>query len=116
MLQPQQHRIRATFATYTIAHSNARSLSYSMRPGIEPASSKTLCWALNLLSHNRNSVISDSNVTQGRQLWVIKFTQPYLPALDPCPACHKLVTCHCLGHPGARPPGRNQTPHYSRDQ
>ena len=35
--QPQQHRIEAMSATYTTAHSNARSLTHWARPGIEPA-------------------------------------------------------------------------------
>ena len=33
-----QHQIRATSTTYTIAHSNARSLTHWLRLGIEPAS------------------------------------------------------------------------------
>ena len=35
---------------------NAWSLTQWMRPGIEPASSWILCWILNPLSHNRNSL------------------------------------------------------------
>ena len=38
-LQPQQDEIWALFATYTIAHGNARSLTQWARPGIETASS-----------------------------------------------------------------------------
>ena len=34
--QPQQHRIWATSATYTTAHSNTGSLLHWARPGIEP--------------------------------------------------------------------------------
>ena len=34
---------------------NARSLTHCGRPGIKPSSSQTLCWVLNLLSHNGNS-------------------------------------------------------------
>ena len=34
-----QHRIRATSATYTTAHSNAGSLTHWAGPGIEPATS-----------------------------------------------------------------------------
>ena len=34
-----------------VACSNARSLTQSVRPGIKPTSSQTLCWILNLLSH-----------------------------------------------------------------
>ena len=37
--QPHQRGIRATSATYTSAHSNARSLTHWVRPGIKPASS-----------------------------------------------------------------------------
>ena len=36
--QPQQHQIWATFATYTTAHSNTKSLTHWASPGIEPAS------------------------------------------------------------------------------
>ena len=38
--------------TYT---SNAGSLTHCARPGVEPASSQTLFWVLNLLSHHGNS-------------------------------------------------------------
>ena len=46
----QQHRIPATFATYTTAHPHARSLTHWARQGVEPASSWMLvsfvnCWA-----------------------------------------------------------------------
>ena len=58
MPQPQQHGLRTTSATYTAAHGNARSLTHWLRPGIEPASSQTLCRVLNLLSHNRNPCLS----------------------------------------------------------
>ena len=34
--QPQQHQIWATSSTYTTAHSIAGSLTYWVRPGIEP--------------------------------------------------------------------------------
>ena len=37
MPQPQQHQIRAMSATYTTAHSNARSSTHRARPGIKPA-------------------------------------------------------------------------------
>ena len=37
--------------------SNAGSLTHWAMPGIEPMSSETLCWVLNLLSHNWNSLI-----------------------------------------------------------
>ena len=36
-----------TPATYTTACGNARSLTHRARPGIEPTSSRTLCWVLN---------------------------------------------------------------------
>ena len=47
MPQPQQHRIWATSATYTTAHSNTGSLTYWMRPGIEPATSSFLVGFVN---------------------------------------------------------------------
>ena len=52
---PQQHGIWTTSATYTTAHGNAGSLTPWVRPGMEPASSPTLCQALNPLSHKGNS-------------------------------------------------------------
>ena len=61
MPQPQPRQIQASSATYTTAPSNARSLTHWARPGIEPASSRTLCWVLSLLSHNRNCHIITSN-------------------------------------------------------
>ena len=36
--QPQQCRIQAASTTYTTIHSNARSLTHWMRPGIQPTS------------------------------------------------------------------------------
>ena len=39
MPEPQQHQIRAASATYTTAHDNAGSLTYRVRPVIEPATS-----------------------------------------------------------------------------
>ena len=42
MPEAQQHRIQATSATYTTAHSNAGSLTHWARPGIEP----TIPWFL----------------------------------------------------------------------
>ena len=53
--QPQQLWIQAACATYTAAYGNTRSLTQGARPGIEPAASRRLCWALNPLSHNGNS-------------------------------------------------------------
>ena len=41
-------------AVCTIAGGNAGSLTYLVRPGIEPASLRTLCQVLNLLSRNGN--------------------------------------------------------------
>lgn len=55
MPQPQQCGIRAASAIYTTAHGNTRSLTHWVRPGMEPASSRTLCQVLNLLSHNESS-------------------------------------------------------------
>ena len=46
--QPQQHRLRATSATCTTAHSNTGSLTHWARPGIEPASSWFLVDFVNL--------------------------------------------------------------------
>ena len=37
MPEPQQHQIQAASATYTTAHSNPRSLTHWLRPGIKPA-------------------------------------------------------------------------------
>ena len=37
--QPQQHQIQAMSATYAAVHSDARSLTHWVRPGIEPAPS-----------------------------------------------------------------------------
>ena len=42
----------ARYATYTTAHGS--SLIHWARPGIEPASSRTLCQVLNPLSHHRD--------------------------------------------------------------
>ena len=53
--QTKQHWIWVTSATYITAYSNAGSLTGRARPGIKPTSSRTLCWVLNLLSHNGNS-------------------------------------------------------------
>ena len=39
------------------SHGNTRFLTPCVRPGIEPASSRTLCWVLNPLSHNGNSLM-----------------------------------------------------------
>ena len=38
-LQPQQRKIQAESSTYTTAHDNPGSLTYWVRPGIEPATS-----------------------------------------------------------------------------
>ena len=46
---------RATSATYTTTHGNARSLTHRGRPGIKPTSSGRQHPVLNPLSHNRNS-------------------------------------------------------------
>lgn len=57
-----QHRIRATFATYAIAHSSVRFLIHWVRWGIKPTSSWTLCWFLNLLSHSGTPSMSSLNL------------------------------------------------------
>ena len=36
---------------------NSWSLTHWAKPGAEPSSSRTLCWVLNLLSHNGNSYL-----------------------------------------------------------
>ena len=43
---------------YTRACSNPGSLTYGLRPGIEPERSRTLYWVLYLLSHTGNSLPS----------------------------------------------------------
>ena len=52
--KPQQHWIWATSVTYATACGNTRSLNNWPGPGNKLASSWTVCWILNLLSHNRN--------------------------------------------------------------
>ena len=52
--QPWQQSIQATAETYAAACCNAGSLTHWVRPGNEHASSQTLCWVLNPLSHNGN--------------------------------------------------------------
>ena len=54
-LELQLHQIQAASETYATACDNTGSLTHRARPGIEPASSWTLCWFLNPLNHNRNS-------------------------------------------------------------
>ena len=49
------HLIRAASSTYAVPCGNSGSLTHWVRPGIEPTSSGTLCWVLNLLSHKGNS-------------------------------------------------------------
>ena len=44
MPQPEQHRIRTTSATYSIAHSNTGSFTHWARPGMELMSSWILVW------------------------------------------------------------------------
>ena len=62
MPQPQQHQIQAASSTYIGAHGNTKSLTHCVRPGIEPASSWTVCQVLNLLSYNRNCLKMIFNV------------------------------------------------------
>ena len=45
--QPQQHWIWAASVTYVTTCGNVGSFTHWARPGIEPASSLTLCWILN---------------------------------------------------------------------
>ena len=52
--QPQQHRIRATSATYAAACGNAGSLAHWARPGSELASSWRQHQVFNQLSHSGN--------------------------------------------------------------
>lgn len=53
--QPQGCQIPATSATCAAACGNTGSLTHWAMPGIEPASSWTLCLVLSSLSHNSNS-------------------------------------------------------------
>ena len=57
-LIPQQQQIQAASENSTPACGKARSLTHWVRPGIEPTFSQTLCWVLNPLSHNWNSLYS----------------------------------------------------------
>ena len=68
VLQPQQHQIGAASAIYAIAYGNTRSLTHRTRPGIELASSQTLCQVLNPLSCNGNSCRC-FEATSGRICW-----------------------------------------------
>ena len=54
------NQVQARSATYTIAHSNAGSLTHWVRPGIEPVSSWILVRFVSL-SHNGNSLCSHPN-------------------------------------------------------
>ena len=56
--QPQQCRIQVTSLTCAAACGNARSLTHSVRPGIEPASSQSQCQVCNPLSRSGNSQVS----------------------------------------------------------
>ena len=47
------------------SYRNARSLTQWARPGIEPTSSLILCWVLNHLSHNGNSIKHISQLLDG---------------------------------------------------
>ena len=55
--QLQQFWIWAASAACAPVCGNARSLTHWVKPGMEPTSSWTLCWVLNLLSHNRISCL-----------------------------------------------------------
>ena len=53
--QSQQRWIRAASLTYATAYSKTGSSTHWARPEIEPGSSQTPCWVLNLLSHSGTS-------------------------------------------------------------
>ena len=76
------------FPAYTAACSNAGSLTHGARPGIEPIASQTVCWVLNLLSHNENSQES---------FLVLSVLRPHsVPWLrGPCMSC---VSAHTHTH------------------
>lgn len=57
IVQPQQCPIWAASSANSTACGNARSLTHWGRPGIEPASSWTLCQVLNHLSHSRTPIL-----------------------------------------------------------
>ena len=59
--QPQQSWILTASASFIATHDNTRSLTQRARPGIEPASSWTLCSVLNPLSNNGASESSCFN-------------------------------------------------------
>ena len=67
--QPWQHQTRAESATHITTCGNTGSLIHWARPEIEPASSPTLPWVLNPLSHHRS-------------LNLQTFDGPYLPNAD----------------------------------
>ena len=60
--QPEQHWIHTASATYSTAWGNARSLTHWVSLGMEPTSLQTLCWVLNPLSHNKNSLSAVNTV------------------------------------------------------
>ena len=55
--QPQQYRIWAMSATYTIACGKMASLTHWLTPGLKPTSFRTLYQVFNLLSNSRDSWI-----------------------------------------------------------
>ena len=69
MPQPQQCQIWAASMAYTEACGNAGSLTQWARPGMELASSKTLCQVPNLLSHNGNSSLIYFNLYYNPTWW-----------------------------------------------
>ena len=71
MPQPQQHQTGAAPMTYVAACNNAGSLTHWGRQGIDPASSRTLCQVLNLLSHKGNAQISFCFLQMYTQEWNI---------------------------------------------
>ena len=59
MPQTQEQQIWAVSVTYSATCGYAKSLTYWVRPGIEPTCSQRQHQVLNLLSHGRNSLILD---------------------------------------------------------
>ena len=56
---------------------SAWSLTHWVRPGIKPASSRTLCWVLNLQNHNGNSFFPDHFLCE-TYLFVSNFIIPHI--------------------------------------
>ena len=71
MPESQQCQIQATPAA-SAAACNAGSLTHWARPAIEPTSSLTLYWALNLLSHNENFILFLTTACEGSIILKLK--------------------------------------------